>query len=222
MNFLNNEQGENFKINLYDHGCGLAVGDFDGEAGKTSTSATSSGPTPCTATTATAPSPTWPTRPAWPWATACAWPLPLSITSITAGKACTSPARAAAMSCSATWATASSEDVTKAAGLSHVGHSQTAVFFNYNNDGYLDLFLTNTAEWTTDQFDKTAEPLVGPARLAKFFLSRKEHNRLFHNNRDRHPSRMLPETPQAGSRGRAGPAMPWPSTTMATATWICS
>src|SRR5262249_29541174 len=31
MRFLPNEQGENFRINLYDHGCGLAVGDFDGD-----------------------------------------------------------------------------------------------------------------------------------------------------------------------------------------------
>ena len=31
MNYLPAEQGENFKINLYDHGCGLAVGDFDGD-----------------------------------------------------------------------------------------------------------------------------------------------------------------------------------------------
>src|SRR5262249_54837420 len=31
MNFLPNEQGEIFKINLYDHGCGVAVGDFDGD-----------------------------------------------------------------------------------------------------------------------------------------------------------------------------------------------
>src|SRR5438874_11114466 len=31
MHFLPNEQGENFKINLYDHGCGVAVGDFDGD-----------------------------------------------------------------------------------------------------------------------------------------------------------------------------------------------
>src|SRR5947209_20238538 len=31
MNFLPQEQGEKFKINLYDHGCGLAVGDFDGD-----------------------------------------------------------------------------------------------------------------------------------------------------------------------------------------------
>jgi len=31
MRFLTGEQGETFKINLYDHGCGLAVGDFDGD-----------------------------------------------------------------------------------------------------------------------------------------------------------------------------------------------
>src|SRR5262245_29864910 len=31
MRFLPHEQGETFKINLYDHGCGLAVGDFDGD-----------------------------------------------------------------------------------------------------------------------------------------------------------------------------------------------
>src|SRR3984893_968997 len=31
MNFLPNEQGKTFKINLYDHGSGLAVGDYDGD-----------------------------------------------------------------------------------------------------------------------------------------------------------------------------------------------
>src|SRR5687768_5771877 len=31
MAFLPGEQGENFKINLYDHGCGVAVGDFNGD-----------------------------------------------------------------------------------------------------------------------------------------------------------------------------------------------
>src|SRR5262249_10610629 len=31
MHFLPSEQGENFKTNLYDHGCGLAVGDFDND-----------------------------------------------------------------------------------------------------------------------------------------------------------------------------------------------
>src|SRR5437588_3346483 len=31
MHFLPGEQGEKFKGNLYDHGCGVAVGDFDGD-----------------------------------------------------------------------------------------------------------------------------------------------------------------------------------------------
>jgi hypothetical protein len=31
MAFLPGEQGETFKINLYDHGCGVAVGDYDGD-----------------------------------------------------------------------------------------------------------------------------------------------------------------------------------------------
>src|SRR5947208_1155252 len=30
-NFLADEQGEKFKINLYDHGSGVAIGDFDGD-----------------------------------------------------------------------------------------------------------------------------------------------------------------------------------------------
>src|SRR6187551_900240 len=31
MNNLSREQGERFRINLYDHGAGLAVGDFDND-----------------------------------------------------------------------------------------------------------------------------------------------------------------------------------------------
>src|SRR5262249_32976467 len=31
MMFLPGEQGERFKGNLYDHGCGLAIADFDGD-----------------------------------------------------------------------------------------------------------------------------------------------------------------------------------------------
>src|SRR5262249_7338368 len=31
MTFLEGEQGEKFKINLYDHGCGVVIGDFDND-----------------------------------------------------------------------------------------------------------------------------------------------------------------------------------------------
>lgn len=42
-------------------------------------------------------------------------------------------------------------DITKQSGLSYSGHSSGAVFFDYNLDGLLDLFLCNVGKYTTDQ-----------------------------------------------------------------------
>jgi hypothetical protein len=41
-------------------------------------------------------------------------------------------------------------DITAAAGVGYVGHSSGAVFFDYNRDGRLDLFVTNVGRYTTD------------------------------------------------------------------------
>ncbi len=41
-------------------------------------------------------------------------------------------------------------DITAAAGLGYSGHSSGAVFFDYNRDGRLDLFLANIGKYTTD------------------------------------------------------------------------
>jgi cytochrome oxidase Cu insertion factor (SCO1/SenC/PrrC family) len=41
-------------------------------------------------------------------------------------------------------------DITAASGLGHQGHSSAAVFFDYDRDGRLDVFLTNVGEYTTD------------------------------------------------------------------------
>ena len=91
------------------------------------------------------------------------------------------------------------EDVTAAAGLSHVGHSQTAVFFDYDNDGYLDLFLTNTARWTTDTFDSATGAFEGKADLGTTMTTPKEFNILYHNNGD---GTFTDVTDRAGLRGR--------------------
>src|SRR5262249_34095015 len=74
------------------------------------------------------------------------------------------------------------KDVTDEAGLKHTGHSQSALFFDYDNDGYLDLFLTNTAAWTTD--DKVSNYFVGRggAGVGEVVHAEKEGNRLFRNN----------------------------------------
>jgi hypothetical protein len=41
-------------------------------------------------------------------------------------------------------------DITAASGLNYVGHSSGAVFFDYDRDGRLDLFLVNVGKYTTE------------------------------------------------------------------------
>jgi hypothetical protein len=41
-------------------------------------------------------------------------------------------------------------DISAASGLNYVGHSSGAVFFDYNRDGRLDLFLVNVGRYTTN------------------------------------------------------------------------
>ena len=41
-------------------------------------------------------------------------------------------------------------DISAAAGVGYVGHSSGAVFFDYNRDGRLDLFLVNVGRYTTN------------------------------------------------------------------------
>ena len=43
------------------------------------------------------------------------------------------------------------EDITESSGLGHSGHSSSAVFFDYDQDGLLDLYLTNVGQYTTDE-----------------------------------------------------------------------
>ena len=76
-------------------------------------------------------------------------------------------------------------NVTAAAGVSHVGHSQTPVFFDYDDDGDLDLFLTNTAHWTKDVVDfANGNYYEGKESLADLMMSPKETNILYRNNGD--------------------------------------
>jgi hypothetical protein len=42
-------------------------------------------------------------------------------------------------------------DITKQAGVEYSGHSSGAVFFDFDNDGLLDLFLVNVGRYTTEE-----------------------------------------------------------------------
>lgn len=54
-------------------------------------------------------------------------------------------------------------DISAAAGLNYSGHSSGAIFFDYDRDGLLDLFLTNVGTYTTDELAPALSGINGEA-----------------------------------------------------------
>ena len=199
MNFLSREQGERFRTNLYDHGAGLAVGDYDNDGREdiyflnqhganalyrnrgdgtfedvTAKAGVGLGDRVSVgATFADYDNDGW---------------ADLFVTSTRGGNVLFHNRGDGTF-----------ENVTAKAGVSHVGHSQTPVFFDYEDDGYLDLYLTNTAHWTTDSFDFAGGNYEGKASLGSLMTSPVEYNILYHNNGD---GTFTDVTAKAGLRGR--------------------
>jgi hypothetical protein len=185
MQFLTNEQGETFKINLYDHGCGLAVGDYNGDGlddiyflNQLGRNALYRNNGDGTFTDVTEEAGVGLGDRVCVGATFVDFDndgrQDLFVTSTRGGNVLFR-----------NMGNGKFKDVTKEAGLEHVGHSQTALFFDYDRDGHLDLLLTNTAEWTSDAIDPTTNRWLGKGDiggLAKVVGSPKEYNILYHNN----------------------------------------
>src|SRR5262245_25052312 len=200
MNFLPGEQGEWFKINLYDHGSGLAVGDFDGDGWEDLYFCNQLGPNALYRNrgdgtfedVAAAAGVALGDR----VCVAAAFIdydndglQDLYVTSTRGGNVLFKNIGGGKF-----------QDVTQVAGLSHIGHSQTAVFFDYDNDGFLDLFLTNTAEWTKPKYDPVGRYWPGKDDLTGDLLnSLKEENVLYRNNGN---GTFTDVTKEAGLTGR--------------------
>jgi hypothetical protein len=203
MAFLPGEQGRYFKINLYDHGCGVAVDDYDGDGHDdiylvnqlgenalyhnngdgtftdvTHKAGVALGDRICVAAT---------------WADYDNDGHPdLYVTSTRGGNVLFR-----------NLGNGTFKDVTEEVGLKLVAHSQTAVFFDYDNDGYLDLFVTNTAKWTTDKWDTVQKYFMGPSQFSEMVVKPKEHNVLYHNEPDgKGGRRFVNVTEKAGLQGR--------------------
>ena len=74
------------------------------------------------------------------------------------------------------------KDVSKAAGVDYVGHSSGAVFFDYDRDGWLDLFVTNVGTYTTSRQGR-ADYYIGvqQAFTGHLFDERTEASILYRN-----------------------------------------
>jgi hypothetical protein len=201
MAFLPKEQGEKFKINLYDHGCGVAIGDYDGDGHDdiyfvnqlgpnalyrnngdgtftdvTKEAGVGLGDRVCVAAT---------------WADYDnSGRQSLFVTSTRGGNVLFK-----------NLGNGKFKDVTREAGLlpTSIAHSQTAVFFDYDNDGYLDLLVTNTARWTTNTYDKTSRYWLGAEGLMALATCPREYNVLYHNNGD---GTFTDVTEKAGLKGK--------------------
>jgi hypothetical protein len=184
-NFLPDEQGEAFKINLYDHGSGVAVGDYDGDGlddiylvnqlGKnalyrnkgdgtfedvTEEAGVGLGDRICVSATFVDYD--------------NSGRQSLFVTSTRGGNVLFK-----------NLGNGRFEDWTEKTHLAHVGHSQACAFFDFDNDGYLDLLVTNTARWTTNAFDRARKYYPGRENILEGVASMPtEKNILYHNNGD--------------------------------------
>jgi len=82
------------------------------------------------------------------------------------------------------------KDISASSGLNYTGHSSAAVFFDYDRDGRLDLFLVNVGRYTTD--------VIGGDDGAKYYVAfedafsghlkpeRAEASILYHNEGQNH------------------------------------
>jgi hypothetical protein len=182
MRFLNDEQGETFKINLYDHGCGLAVGDFEGTGQEGLYFCNQLGPNAL-----------YRNRGDGTFVDVAQEAGVALGDRVCVAAAFVDYDNSGRQSLYVTSTRGGNvlfknlgngrfKDVTKEAGLTHVGHSQSALWFDFDNDGFLDLLLTNTGEWTSGQYNSSSHSFVGKGQFAGVIRSPKERNVLYRNN----------------------------------------
>src|SRR6185369_2982923 len=74
------------------------------------------------------------------------------------------------------------KDVTKESGLGYAGHSSAAVFFDFDRDGRLDLFLVNVGKYTTETRGKDGSYVAyEDAFKGHMFPERTEKSVLYRN-----------------------------------------
>jgi len=181
MKFLPTEQGANFKINLYDHGSGVALGDVDGDGdddlyllNQLGANALYRNDGDGTFTDVTEEAGV---GLADRICVSAAFndvdndgDQDLFVTSTRGGNALFENDGEGRFT-----------NVTATAGVWYVGHSQGATFFDADGDGDLDLLVTNTAGWTTEALHPHDRYYLGVPDIFTLVQSPIEHNVYYRN-----------------------------------------
>ncbi|MHC4959195.1 MAG: CRTAC1 family protein [Planctomycetota bacterium] len=185
MSFLPGEQGANFKINLYDHGSGVAVADCNGDGHDDLYFCNQLGPNKLfhgngDGTFRDMTEASGPVGLGFRISVTATFndidndgDQDLFVTSTRGGNVLFKND-----------GTGRFTDVTEQAGVAWVGHSQGATFFDADNDGDLDLFVTNTARWTTDVYHPRERYYEGVPTILTLMESVIEHNVFYLNRGD--------------------------------------
>jgi hypothetical protein len=181
MRFLPDEQGEKFKVNLYDHGCGVAVADYDGDGHDDAYFVNQLGPNALYRNKGDG---TFEDKTADAGVAVgdriCVMAAfadydndgdqDLFVTSVRGGNILFRNEGHGKF-----------KDVTKESGLTLVRHCQGAHFFDVDNDGYLDLLVTSTAKWTLIDLEPKLKYFPGKSSYFETAGSDKEFNVVYRN-----------------------------------------
>jgi len=184
MNFLPKEQGEKFKINLYDHGCGVVVGDYDGDGHDDLYFLNQLGPNALyknkgdgTFVDVTRQAGVGVGDRICVAGTFADYDndddQDLFVTSTRGGNILFENQGQGIF-----------KDVTQRAGLELIAHSSTASFVDLDHDGDLDLIVTNTAQWTGAELESDGKYYPGVTSYDDLVVSPKEFNNIYKNNGD--------------------------------------
>ena len=98
------------------------------------------------------------------------------------------------------------QDVSKEAGLDYVGHSSGAVFFDYDRDGLLDLYLTNIGRYTSDEIGRGGYYVGYGDAFSGHLRPERTENSLLFRNLGNHRFQDVSKQVGLGDEGWAGDA----------------